>query len=109
MISNFQSLNILAKNSILDVLNEPQGQYVWELVFRKFNSFFHRSIYPWGMFIVEWYIFIGNIATDRVKNSLNATSMKFDCSLFFDYMKIESYIFVHSGPLDTMMLGSVDK
>ena len=31
MISNFQSLNIVAKNSILDVFNEPQGQYVWEL------------------------------------------------------------------------------
>ena len=67
MISNFHSLNILAKNSILDVLNKPLGQYVWELVFGKFNSFFHRSIYSWEMFIVEWYIFIGNIATDRVK------------------------------------------
>ena len=61
------------------------------------------------MLIVECYIFIGKVATDRVKkNSLNVTIMKFDCSVSFDYMKIEGYIFVRSGPLHTM-LGTMDK
>ena len=44
------------------------------------------------MFIVECYIFIGNIATDRVKKSLNATIMKFVCSHSFDYMNNFRYI-----------------
>ena len=62
IISTFQSLIILAKNSIsiFDmVLYQPLGRYVWELVFGKFNSFSQKFIHPWGMFIVECYIFIG--------------------------------------------------
>ena len=66
--------------------------HLWELVFGRFNSFFHKSIHPWEMFIVECYIFIGNIATDRVKKSLNATIMKFVCSHSFDYMNNFRYI-----------------
>ena len=113
------------------VLNKARGQYVWEPVFGRFNLFFHKSIHTYEMFIVfnnkdllgmngfveKWMklfknqspnIFIGNIATE-LKNSLNATFIKFDCSRSFDYMKMESYIFVLSGPLHIMMLGTVDK
>ena len=62
IIRTFQSLIILAKNSIsiFDmVLYQPLGRYVWELVFGKFNSFSQKFIHPRGMFIVECYIFIG--------------------------------------------------
>ena len=50
-----------------------------------------------------------------LKNTLYATIIEFDCSPSFDcilyfitvtYMKIESYIFVNSGPLHTTMLES---
>ena len=73
------------------------------------ESWIHFSTNPWEMFIVECYIFISNIATDKLKDSLNATVMKFDCWLSFDQMKIESYIFVHTGPFHTLIIGTIDK
>ena len=67
------------------VLNKPLGQYVWELVFGKFNSFLQKFINPWGMFIVECYIFSGYGAREK-KSSLYAIINKFDCSSSFDWI-----------------------
>ena len=49
------------------VLYKTMSYYVWELVFGKINSFFHKFIHPWEMFIAECYIFIGFVATELKK------------------------------------------
>ena len=92
IISSFQSLTILAKNSISifnRVLNQPLGHYAWELVFGRFNSLFQKFIHPLGMFIVECYIFIGYRATEskKEKKSLCVTIIKFVCSPSFDLIE----------------------
>ena len=53
MISNFQSLNILAKNSILDVFNEPQGQYVWNWFLESLILFSTDRFIPGGCLLLN--------------------------------------------------------
>ena len=82
-----------------------------------FIVFNNKDLLKMNGFVEKWMklsknqspnIFIGNIATE-LKNSLNASIIKFDCSRSLDYMKMETYIFVRSGTLHVMMLGTVDK
>ena len=43
------------------VLNIPLGQYVWELVFRNFNSFFTNSFIPGRCLLLNFALLLQNL------------------------------------------------
>ena len=69
------------------VLNIPLGQYVWELVFRNFNSFFTNSFIPGRCLLLNFALLLQSLKKwlhdyrVKKKKSLYATIIKFNCSL----------------------------
>ena len=48
-------------------LSQSLDQYVWKVVFGRFNSFFQKSFNIWEMFVVKCYIYIGFWASKLTK------------------------------------------
>ena len=103
IISSIQPLIILAKSSILDIW---QGSFLESLIHLSKNSFIHGEC----MFIDESYIFIRYRA--RVKKIIICNYYQIWLFTFFWLYSLfpnencELYIFLHSGPLHSMMFQS---
>ena len=98
-------------------LSQSLDQYVWKVVFGRFNSFFQKSFNIWEMFVVKCYIYIGFWASKLTKKLFRLYYMHLLSNLIVHLLCIwlhslfpnsikERYIFIHRGPLHTMMLQS---
>ena len=85
-------------------LNQLLGQHLWELVFGKFNSFFHKFIHQFirgeCLLLNIIFLLITELQSFFKKKSLYilyTATIKFDCSPYFNC--ILYFLIIHKSEL----------